>query len=75
MKENLKSSWETHVMIQWKRILKLREIQTQQFNERESWKCERYEHNNPMKENPKSAPDTNATIQWKRILKVHEMLI
>ena len=40
-----------------KEILKVREIQTQQSNER----------------NPKNAQDTNVIIQWKRILKVREI--
>ena len=44
-------------------------MQTQQFNERESWKCARYEHNNLMKEYPKSVRETNVIIEWKGILK------
>ena len=51
----------------------MREIQTQQSNDRASQKCTGYSRNNQMKENPKSAQDTNVTIQWKRILKVLEI--
>ena len=64
-KWNFKSARKNNETIKLKRILRVREILTKQWKQRESLECARYYQDNSNKENPQSACDTSENNRTK----------